>query len=240
MENNCARKIVIRPTVEELEQKRKRCIDMIIACSIIVVAVVMSVLFILLSTNAFANDTGEVQMTSEVKVPEPIVFPNVDDVKDVQPPQNASEEDIEAQGEMVKRINELEAQEQAEADAKVAEQKQKEQEVVTTQATTTTASPSTGNSYSGSYFKKMGVINENGWRYTWYSSNRAYHYRTSEWTPDENGIYRDSSGYVVVACVADKDGNKISQGSTVPTPFGTGKVYDCGCDAGTIDVYVNF
>ena len=98
------------------------------------------------------------------------------------------------------------------------------------------ASSSSGGSIgmSGQAFKRAGVVYANGYRYTWYSSRVLHHYRTSEWTPDSNGMYRDSNGYVVVAS------STHSQGSTVPTPWGTGKVYDSGCAAGTIDIYVNF
>lgn len=88
--------------------------------------------------------------------------------------------------------------------------------------------------YSGGSFAAQGVIYWNGIRYTYYSSRVLYHYRTPEWTAGADGIYRDSNGYVVVAS------NDYGQGSVVQTPFGSGKVYDCGCPSGTIDVYVNF
>lgn len=113
-------------------------------------------------------------------------------------------------------------------------------EIVEDQKSVEEEKPQSYSKYSGSYFKKMGVINENGWRYTWYSSNVARHYRTSEWVVDDNGVYRDADGFVVVAVVSDPQGNAISFGDVVPTPFGPGKKYDCGCDGGTIDVYVNF
>ena len=91
-------------------------------------------------------------------------------------------------------------------------------------------------SYSGNSgnFKSQGVIYQNGIRYTYYSSNVLYHYRTPEWTAGSDGIYRDSAGYIVVAS------SDHSQGSVVSTPFGAGKVYDSGCASGTIDIYVNF
>ena len=88
-------------------------------------------------------------------------------------------------------------------------------------------------SNSGS-FKSQGVIYQNGIRYTYYSSNVLYHYRTPEWNADSDGIYRDSAGYIVVAS------SDHSQGSIVSTPFGAGKVYDSGCALGTIDIYTNF
>lgn len=79
-----------------------------------------------------------------------------------------------------------------------------------------------------------GVNYYNGWRETYYSSNVLYHYRTPEWTVDENGVYRDSEGYVVVASSSD------GQGSVVETSFGLGKVYDSGCAYGTHDIYTNW
>lgn len=91
-------------------------------------------------------------------------------------------------------------------------------------------------SYSGNSgsFKSQGVIYQNGIRYTYYSSNVLYHYRTPEWNVGSDGIYRDSAGYIVVAS------SDHSQGSVVSTPFGAGKVYDSGCASGTIDIYTNF
>lgn len=91
-------------------------------------------------------------------------------------------------------------------------------------------------SYSGDSgsFKSQGVIYQNGIRYTYYSSNVLYHYRTPEWNAGSDGIYRDSAGYIVVAS------SDHSQGSIVSTPFGAGKVYDSGCASGTIDIYTNF
>lgn len=90
-------------------------------------------------------------------------------------------------------------------------------------------------SYSGSSFKRDGVWYYGGFKYTWYSSNVLHHYRTSEWTPDDQGIYRDADGYAVVASEDFPFGSVISD-----TPFGAAKVYDCGCPSGVIDVYVNF
>lgn len=91
--------------------------------------------------------------------------------------------------------------------------------------------PSTG---SGN-FMYDGVWYDDTYRYTWYSSNAAYHYRTSEWTAGDDGIYRDSDGYVVVAS------SDLPEGSVVAdTPFGAAKVYDCGCPSGTLDVYTNY
>lgn len=84
-------------------------------------------------------------------------------------------------------------------------------------------------------FKSDGVWQDESYRYTWYSSNALYHYQTPEWTLGEDGIYRDSEGYVVVAS------SDLEQGSVVEdTPFGDAKVYDSGCASGTLDVYVGW
>ena len=87
---------------------------------------------------------------------------------------------------------------------------------------------------SGS-FKSAGVWYDNNYRYTWYSSNVLYHYRTPEWTAGSDGIYRDADGYVVVASSDHVQGTVIED-----TPFGACKVYDSGCASGTLDVYTNF
>lgn len=97
-----------------------------------------------------------------------------------------------------------------------------------------------GGSYTGatSDFKRDGVINQDGWRYTWYSQNvlpgggldiPGRH------VGDDNLIY-DADGYIVVAA----NRADLEAGATVSTPFGEGKVYDTGCAQGTIDIYTNF
>lgn len=50
----------------------------------------------------------------------------------------------------------------------------------------------------------------------------------------EDGTIRDADGYI---CVASSD---LPWGSVVETSLGTGKVYDCGCASGTIDVYTDW
>lgn len=83
-------------------------------------------------------------------------------------------------------------------------------------------------------FKSQGVVYDNGTRFTWYSSNASRHYRTDEWTAGEDGFYRDSDGYLVVAS------DDYAQGDTVDTPWGEARVYDSGCDSGTVDMYTNY
>ena len=45
---------------------------------------------------------------------------------------------------------------------------------------------------------------------------------------------KTNGGYI---CVASSD---YSKGTVVETSLGTGKVYDCGCASGTIDIYTNW
>ena len=91
--------------------------------------------------------------------------------------------------------------------------------------------------YTSAEFQYNGVINWGGWRWTWYSQNvlpgggldiPGRHV-------DENGYVCDENGYI---CLAS---SVLERGSVVDTPLGKqGKVYDSGCAADTIDVYVNF
>lgn len=89
-------------------------------------------------------------------------------------------------------------------------------------------------SYSGDGFQQEGVRYHDGRTETYYSSNVLYHYRTSEWTVDDEGYYRDSDGYYVVAA------SDVAQGETLETSKGTAKVYDDGCDDGVTDFYTAF
>lgn len=117
------------------------------------------------------------------------------------------------------------AQEEAERQAQLEEQISAQTQTYETQPT----------SSSTSSFKSDGVWYDGRFRYTYYSSNVAYHYRTPEWTAGSDGIYRDSSGYVVVAS-SDYPIGTVIEG----TMFGSVKVYDTGCASGTLDVYTNF
>ena len=90
-------------------------------------------------------------------------------------------------------------------------------------------------SYSGDGFQQEGVrAGVDSSTETWYSSNQAYHYRTGEWTPDDEGYYRDSDGYYVVAS------NDYAEGTVVNTSKGEAKVYDDGTYSGNIDFYTNY
>ena len=87
-------------------------------------------------------------------------------------------------------------------------------------------------SYSGDGFMQEGVRDYNGRTETWYSSSALYHYRTSEWSVDDEGYYRDSDGYYVVAA------SDVPEGTVIDGTKGECKVYDSGCDDGVTDYYV--
>lgn len=81
----------------------------------------------------------------------------------------------------------------------------------------------------------VGVVDgPNGTIETAYSSNVLYHYRTSEWEPDEYGFYRTSDGYYVVAS------NEYEEGTVIETSRGEAMVLDGGCAEGYIDFYTNW
>lgn len=110
--------------------------------------------------------------------------------------------------------------------------------------------PATGNSGGGNYggtvssggfnipynFKSAGILYDDDWRYSYYSSQVLYHYKTPQWTLGSDGIYRDSRGYVIVASDAHP------QGTVLETDlWGTVVVEDCGVGRkDTLDVYVGF
>lgn len=81
----------------------------------------------------------------------------------------------------------------------------------------------------------VGVVDGlNGTTETAYSSNVLYHYRTSEWQPDEYGFYRTNEGYYVVAS------NDYPEGTVIETTRGEAMVLDGGCDNGIVDFYTNW
>lgn len=79
-----------------------------------------------------------------------------------------------------------------------------------------------------------GVNYYDGRKETYYSSNVAYHYRTNEWTLDDEGFYRTDEGYYVVAA------SDMEQGTTFEGSKGTCIVLDSGCAEGVTDYYVGW
>ena len=86
-------------------------------------------------------------------------------------------------------------------------------------------------------FKRDGVKQWNGWRWTWYSERvlPGGGLNIPGRHTDESGYVCDEDGYI---CLAS---GSLKKGTVVETPFGReGKVYDSGCASGTLDVYVNW
>ena len=91
--------------------------------------------------------------------------------------------------------------------------------------------------YEPSDFKIMGVLNYDGWRWTWYTSRILP--GQGLYLPGRNtnsdGYICDGDGYI---CIASVD---LAQGTIIKTPLGYyGKVYDTGCPHGVLDVYTNW
>lgn len=74
---------------------------------------------------------------------------------------------------------------------------------------------------------------------TYYSSNVMRHYRTDEWTVDEEGFYRDDQGrYVIGVDISESEQYPI--GSEVETGKGAAVVMDYGSGALVHDFYTNW
>lgn len=90
----------------------------------------------------------------------------------------------------------------------------------------------------GHLTRSNGSIRYNGHRETWYSTNEAAGKATAWSIPGkhvaDDGTIRDADGYI---CVASSD---YRHGTVIMTSVGPGKVYDCGCSHGTVDVYTNW
>ena len=86
--------------------------------------------------------------------------------------------------------------------------------------------------------REGGVFYYAGHKETWYSTNEAAGKTTARNIPGkhvaDDGTIRDEDGFI---CVASSD---LAFYSIVMTSLGPGKVYDCGCSSGTIDVYTNW
>ena len=92
------------------------------------------------------------------------------------------------------------------------------------------------NSNSGVLTKSKGVNYFNGHKETWYSQRvlPGGGLKIPGRHVDGQGLVCDGDGYI---CVASSD---YSKGTIVETSLGTGKVYDCGCASGTIDIYTDW
>ena len=101
--------------------------------------------------------------------------------------------------------------------------------------------PVTINTYNninntGVLTKSKGVNYFNGHRETWYSQRvlpgSGLHIPGRH--VDDRGLVCDEDGYI---CVASED---YPKGTIIETSLGMGRVYDCGCNSGTIDIYTDW
>lgn len=84
-------------------------------------------------------------------------------------------------------------------------------------------------------FRYIGTFNWNGYRWTYYSERVLPGGGLNipgRWS--DTYFVRDGEGNI---CLASSD---LGWGTYVPTPWGQGRVYDCGCASGTLDVYVTW
>ena len=87
-------------------------------------------------------------------------------------------------------------------------------------------------------FQWLGVVEDDGVTYTWYSENVLPGgglddlNANGRWS--DGDFVRDGDGYIAVAA------SDYEKGTVVDTPWGEGKVYDTGCESGKIDVYTSF
>lgn len=94
------------------------------------------------------------------------------------------------------------------------------------------------NIMEGHLTRSNGSIKVFGHWETWYSTNEPGQTVTAVDIPGkhvaEDGTIRDEDGFI---CVASSD---LPFYSLVMTSVGPGKVYDCGCSSGIIDVYTTW
>ena len=90
-----------------------------------------------------------------------------------------------------------------------------------------------------SRFVRLGTTRYNGHRWTYYSQRvlPGHGLNIPGRHIDEYGFVCDGDNYIVLAA----DLKDVSRHTILDTPFGKpGKVYDTGCDYGTIDCYCNW
>lgn len=175
-------------------------------------------------TEKATDSTEKKHVTSDVKKNDPVepVQEESNDIKDAK----INEALLTSDGQKI--VAELESE----------TQKEEEKESGKSEFGYTLQYSAVYNVTTGHLTRSNGSIRYNGHRETWYSINEAAGKNTAVSIPGkhvaDDGTIRDADGYV---CVASSD---LAFYSTVMTSVGPGKVYDCGCSHGTIDVYTNW
>lgn len=85
-----------------------------------------------------------------------------------------------------------------------------------------------------------GKYTPSGYKETWYSQRvlPGYGLNIPGRHVDSRGLVCDGNGYICVS--VNQNDTKYPRGSLIETTLGTGKVYDCGCALGVIDIYCNW
>ncbi|MCC8141470.1 MAG: hypothetical protein LIO56_02905 [Lachnospiraceae bacterium] len=132
-------------------------------------------------------------------------------------------------------VSESEPESKEEESAPEAEESSSSQEEQSSPDSSGAVSES-GTTSGGQLTRSKGVVYYNGHKETWYSERvlPGGGLNIPGRHTDEQGLVRDGDGYI---CVASSD---YPKGTIVETSLGTGKVYDCGCASGTIDIYTNW
>ena len=175
-------------------------------------------------TEKATESTEKKHVTSDVKKHDPVepVQEEINDIEDAK----INEELRTSDGQKI--VAELESE----------TQKEEDKESCKSEFGYTLQYSAVYNVTTGHLTRSNGSIRYNGHRETWYSTNETAGKNTAVSIPGkhvaDDGTIRDADGYV---CVASSD---LRFYSTVMTSVGPGKVYDCGCSHGTIDVYTNW
>lgn len=106
----------------------------------------------------------------------------------------------------------------------------------TTKSNSNTTKTYNSQNNTGVLTKSKGVNYFNGHKETWYSQRvlPGGGLKIPGRHVNAQGLVCDGDGYI---CVASSD---YPKGTIVETSLGTGKVYDCGCASGIIDIYTDW
>ena len=160
---------------------------------------------------------------------------------------DAKTEELEAEADSLEALMEEQAAEEArlaslkesaQEDLEAAEAAEEAQRAAEEAAAAKAASAKryTVSDSGGQLTRSKGVVYYNGHRETWYSQRvlPGGGLNIPGRHVDDRGLVCDGDGYI---CVASSD---YAKGTIVETSLGTGKVYDCGCASGTIDIYTDW
>lgn len=153
------------------------------------------------------------------------------------------EDNIHPEEKEIVIVDETKVVNQVEKESTVYEEVSEEPEVIAEpepqpQSTPTPAPNYPTNTYTNCLTKRGGVYwNPNtGLKETWYSQRvlPGGGLNIPGRHVNEEGFVCDADGYI---CVASSD---YAKGTVLETSRGIGKVYDCGCASGTVDLYTDW